>query len=367
MHPPPDPADQTTPPAARRQARFLSPTGGDPDTGGAPVSLYYNPKPQAAAKKQVLQRAAARLFAQHTCTEFGLRAVAQAAHLGPTTVYYYYRDRDDLLTDLLVNHVQAINAPVCAAFDATQEAAPHERMTALLAAFLAAVHADPDAHRTLRLNTALLSDAHRPRVVGRYRQILATLREALEGCVPALAGQPEMAKLLVRLVVGAMSESVAWFRDDGPMGAQDLAILLAAQMLVSARALTEGIWPAPEPIAPSPPPAPAPAPAGLTRGSARGLTRGPAAPADSPGWTDQAGGEALWIATETALNRWGQVSEAALNGREVILTHRGWPTLQLVPATAQQQAMCAVTGRVGKRGRKAGKAGADNANAPARP
>lgn len=55
------------------------------------------------------------------------------------------------------------------------------------------------AHRTLRLNTALLSDASRSAVVGRYRQILATLREALEACVP--------------------------------------------------RAFTEGAWPAPEPIA----------------------------------------------------------------------------------------------------------------------
>jgi antitoxin (DNA-binding transcriptional repressor) of toxin-antitoxin stability system len=75
-------------------------------------------------------------------------------------------------------------------------------------------------------------------------------------------------------------------------------------------------------------------------------------------------GEAPWIATETALNRWCLVSVAALSGREVILTHRGWPTLQLVPATAQQQAMHAVTGRTGKCGRKARTTDADDASEP---
>ncbi len=70
-----------------------------------------------------------------------------------------------------------------------------------------------------------------------------------------------------------------------------------------------------------------------------------------------------WVATETALNRWGQVSAAALSGKEVILTHRGWPLLQLVPATAQQQSMRTVTGRIGKRGRKARERQAGAANA----
>jgi AcrR family transcriptional regulator len=223
-----------------------------------------------------------------------------AAHQSPNAVYYYYRNRNELLTDLLVNHVLAINAPVCAAFDATLETAPHQRMTALFAAFLGAVHADPDAHRTLRLNTALLPDAHRSAVVGRYRQILATLREAMEGCVPALAEQPDIAKMLVRIAVGAMSESVNWFRDDGAFDAENLAIVLSAQMLVSARAFAEGTWSAPEPIAPRPAAVaatPTPERAGPRRAGAVG--------------------EALWIATETALNRWRLVSAAALSGREV--------------------------------------------------
>jgi hypothetical protein len=61
MPPTPDPEDLTTPSAPRRRANFLSPNGGDPGGGGPPISLYYNPRPQAAAKKQLLQRAAARL------------------------------------------------------------------------------------------------------------------------------------------------------------------------------------------------------------------------------------------------------------------------------------------------------------------
>ncbi|HTI84528.1 MAG TPA: hypothetical protein VL614_29090, partial [Acetobacteraceae bacterium] len=61
----------------------------------------------------------------------------------------------------------------------------------------------------------------------------------------------------------------------------------------------------------------------------------------------------LWIPTETALNRWGKVKDAALAGMCVVLTERGWPLIQLVPTTTLQTTMRLVTGRTGSRGRKA--------------
>jgi AcrR family transcriptional regulator/antitoxin (DNA-binding transcriptional repressor) of toxin-antitoxin stability system len=315
--------------------RFHSPHGGDPGVGGGPVSLYYNPKPLTAAKKEVLQRAAARLYSRDTLKAHGLGMVADTANLAKAGIHYYYRDKDTLVADLLVSHVLAISDRVAAAFDSTAEVTPHERMTTLIGAFLESVHTDPDAHATLRLNSTHLSEQRRSSLASCYRPILGTLREALEAGVPGLDAHPEMTRLLIRLAVGAISESVHWFREGGPLGREELAVLLAAQLLLAARATAEGVWPEPEPL----PKREVKAPPEQSHAASPALPRPT--------------GEEVWITCESALNNWGKVRDAALAGTEVVLTHRGWPILQLVPAVAKQQLMRVVSGRTGTRGRKA--------------
>lgn len=154
----------------------------------------------------------------------------------------------------------------------------------------------------------------------RCQQVIATLQEALTACVPGLMDHPMAAKLMLRLLIGSASESVLWFRPDGPVDLMALARLLAGQALLTARAIVERVWLAPEPV-PSPAPT-LPAPWG---------DRPPDAAPPTPG---KPRGEVLWL-TAAARQRWWQALDAVEAGAEVIVTRRDWPALKLQPATAE--------------------------------
>jgi len=85
----------------------------------------YGPNPTSAAlvKKQAIRQVAARLFAERGVAAVGLASVGMVAQLPNRGVSYYYRNREDLLGDILVDHVLRLTELVCAAYDATEAAA----------------------------------------------------------------------------------------------------------------------------------------------------------------------------------------------------------------------------------------------------
>ncbi|MDR3536025.1 MAG: type II toxin-antitoxin system prevent-host-death family antitoxin [Acetobacteraceae bacterium] len=325
--PPPD-DDATLLRDCRKQRRLRSPQGGDSGLRSGKLQLSY--RPDIEARKELLRRAAARLLARHSIAAVSMRAVVREAGWHSDLIRYYYRDADELLADTLVEHVLALNAAVCAAFDATLEAPPPERMTALLDAFLRVALGQRNEHRALRLNTKLVSEERRPAVIGRSRQIIATLREALFGCVPGLDAHPEIGGLLVRQLVGALSEATIWFQEDERVDRLGLAQLLASQMLVVAHAAVDGSWvlPAPAPIPPAPPPA-------------LQATHGLAPPAEPrPSGASQpapANAPAIWLSPEQARRSLTRLVRAVQAGTEVVLTHRGVPAAKLVKATQERE------------------------------
>jgi AcrR family transcriptional regulator len=56
-------------------------------------------------KKQAIKRAAARLFAERGVAAVDLSSVGMVAQLPSRGVNYYYRNREDLLGDILIDHV----------------------------------------------------------------------------------------------------------------------------------------------------------------------------------------------------------------------------------------------------------------------
>ncbi len=361
--------------ARPKTRRFHAPHGGDPGVPGRPISLSYNPRPGTEAKKATIRRAAARLLARHSITALSISIFAQEAGWPPNGIRYYYLDTDDLLTDELIEHLMALNAAICTAFDATQEAPAAERMTALAEAFLRVAFDQRNEHLALRLNTKLVSEARRPAVVGRSRQVIATLREALFGCVPGLEAHPVIGGLLLRQFVGSLSEAATWFHEDDRVDRLGLAQMLASQVLMVCRATADGSWvlPAPTPI-PSPPTPPglvpsgtvpsesvpsglvlsenvasAAVPSGLVlsedvASAAAGQKIPPAEPGTAAASRGSAGAArepdvavAIWLSPEQARRSLTRLVRAVQAGTEVVLTHRGLPAAKLVPATQERQ------------------------------
>ena len=150
----PQATEPAKPSRSRKPRRFASPRGGDVDPKGTRVVQYYNPSPGVVAKRQRIKRVAARLFAERGLAAVGLTQVSHAMNLPSGSVKYYFRNRDDVLADILADHEVALSQRVGAAYDATATAGPVARLAALVEAFYRSVLAAADAHRALLFSTA---------------------------------------------------------------------------------------------------------------------------------------------------------------------------------------------------------------------
>src|SRR5678815_3690517 len=90
-----------------------------------------NPTGAALIKKQAIKRVAARLFAERGVAAVGLASIGMVAQLPNRGVSYYYRHREDLLGDILVDHVLWLTQLMGAAYDETEMAEPIARLNAL--------------------------------------------------------------------------------------------------------------------------------------------------------------------------------------------------------------------------------------------
>jgi prevent-host-death family protein len=194
-------------------------------------------------RRHQLRQAAARLFSRHGLRGFSLKAAGLESGLGRHIAGTLFHDGDDLLADLLVTHLIALDGAICAAFDAGANQPPAERLFLTMLAFLTIALGQRDAHRALRHGTRLLSEDSRASVQGRSRQVIATIRQAMLACEPALdAAEPALAGLLVRQLAGSASEAAEWFTEDDRVDRHGLARLLVSQALVVARAAVDGTW-----------------------------------------------------------------------------------------------------------------------------
>jgi AcrR family transcriptional regulator len=341
---------ETNPKRRPANTRFASPRGGDADPTGGRVTLYYNPSPGVVAKKQRMKQVAARLFAERGLAAVGLTQVSQAANLPTGTTKYYFRNRDDMLTEILFDHVVALTGRVGAAHDATAEADPATRLAALVQAFHDGVLAAPDAHRALLFSVMLLPAEPQRSVKGRYRALLEIFVETLGQVAPGLAPSALTTSLLPALE-RLLSGVVFWGGADADAVDPHYPRMVTAMMLAAAHALvSSGAMPALD-CDPGADEAPGPGsqsgagprlePAGLLAALSPAV-----APAKSGrsfvGRRDDSSvrrsrrspevAEPNWLARKEAKQNFDEVLSAAGAGKEFVITCRGWPVARLGPA-----------------------------------
>ena len=206
-------------------------------------SQYYNPSPGVVAKRQRIKRVAARLFAERGLAAVGLTQVSHAMNLPSGSVKYDFRNRDDVLADILADHEVALSQRVGAAYDATAKAGPVARLAALVEAFYRSVLAAADAHRALLFSTALLPAEPQAWVRARYRALLDSFAETLAELapeVPAGAVADILVPTLERLLSGVVLWNVPGEHDADPHYPRMVtAMMVAATRTITAEALAE--------------------------------------------------------------------------------------------------------------------------------
>ena len=121
-----------------------------------------------------IKRVAARLFAERGLAAVGLTQVSHAMNLPSGSVKYDFRNRDDMLADILADHEVALSQRVGAAYDATANAGPVARLAALVEAFYRSV---------------LAASGRAPRVAVQHAAAAGRAAGVGEGALPGAARQ----------------------------------------------------------------------------------------------------------------------------------------------------------------------------------
>jgi hypothetical protein len=218
----------------------------DRGEGSRQVGKELTPE-QREAKRRVRQ-VAARLYAEYGAAAIGRRKVAVTVGRDRDMVGRFYPEDADLLMDVVAEHVWALNAAVCKAFD-VPAAGPFERLEAVIRAWLEQVAAEVAEHRCLLFCVRHLPEAMRRQVTVKYEVVLETVMQGLGEVVPGLADRRPVVESLLGTARALLSD-VGWWPDGMAMADRARSARRIAGMLVAAaEAEMAGEWGRGRPVA----------------------------------------------------------------------------------------------------------------------
>lgn len=190
------------------------------------------------ARRDLILRAAARMFRTRGFADTGMRDIADAAELSAANLYHYFRGKDEILFYCQDRALDRMLAAVSGARRASQ-AAP-DRLLLILTAHLRTM-LDEVAGATAHVQIDSLSPVLRARIVkkrDRYEQ--AVRRILAEGMTAGEFVRTDPA-LVARAMLGALNWTVTWFRPDGPQPAERVGEIIASFLVrgVAARSTPE--------------------------------------------------------------------------------------------------------------------------------
>jgi AcrR family transcriptional regulator len=199
-------------------------------------------KPPEVQRRRLLRETAAPLFAEFGVAAVGLSRVALVAGVGKGTAERCFLNRDELLYDLLGEHVLALNATVCTAFDAAAPEGPWVQLDAVVAAWLEHVARHCAAHRCLLFCAHLLVPDRRERVAIRLRVLMETMMEPLVAATPGLAARTAAVESLLATLASLLNDTGFWPEPPAAEARAERAQLITGMMRAAAAAVMAGGW-----------------------------------------------------------------------------------------------------------------------------
>jgi AcrR family transcriptional regulator len=180
-------------------------------------------------KQQLIRDRAAALFAARGFAATSIADIAAACGVAKSLVYHYFGAKDDILTDLLRDHVTQLIAGAEAALASSAD--PRARLRAFVRAEIALYAGARDRHRLLLNALGDLPPARRAEIVALERKLVALVRDLCVALNPALGRDHALATATAMSLFGLINWTHTWYRPDGPI-APDAYADLAATMLL---------------------------------------------------------------------------------------------------------------------------------------
>jgi len=168
-----------------------------------------------ATRQQILD-AAASLFAQRGYSLTRLSDIAQLAGIHLTGLYYYYDNKEELVSDIICHVPARVAAALRAALDALPpETSKRQRLEIAFTVYLTHILKDDDYVRADHRIASQISPEVRARAIEISRDINAIWRTLLEEAAAAGEIRTDIDMTMLRmLMLGSMNWAVEWFRAD---------------------------------------------------------------------------------------------------------------------------------------------------------
>ncbi|OQW58129.1 MAG: TetR family transcriptional regulator [Proteobacteria bacterium HN_bin10] len=172
-------------------------------------------------RKDAIVEAAAALFAARGFNGASVADIAERCESSKSLIYHYYQSKEDILYDVMISHVRALEQ---AAGEATAgAAAPAQKLRDLTQAFMALYVGAANRHKVLLNDLDKLPDARSGEIVAVQRGLIDKVGELLAAIEPALAKRKGARVPAAMLYFGMINWTHTWFDPKGSIGAAQLA------------------------------------------------------------------------------------------------------------------------------------------------
>ena len=186
----------------------------------------------------------ASLFAQHGFTGTSITMIAEACGVSKALMYHYYNSKDDVLFDLLADHLNHLIAAVEAASESASDG--KERLFAICTALLEAYRGADAEHQVQISSLKLLPQAQQSVLKELERQLVVIFSNAIAATLPTVADRPDVLKPLTMSLFGMLNWHYLWFRDGKGMTREAYARMAAGLVLAGAEDAIASIGPVSE-------------------------------------------------------------------------------------------------------------------------
>ena len=179
-------------------------------------------------KRRAILDRSAELFAEHGYDRASMSRIAEACGVSKANLYHYYKDKEELLFDVIRFHLEKLLEVVEAAD--RPDLAPADRLKELVAALLEA-YRDADAQHNVQINgLRLLPSDRQSELKAMERDLVRIFSDAVAGVAPQINGT-KLLKPVTMSLFGMINWHYLWFKNTGEVTRADYAELVS-QLIV---------------------------------------------------------------------------------------------------------------------------------------
>jgi AcrR family transcriptional regulator len=172
-------------------------------------------------RKEAIVAAAASLYASCGFNGASVADIAKRCKTSKSLIYHYYESKEDILYDVMISHVRALDAAAREVLATTD--APARKLHELTHRFMALYVGAADRHKVLLNDLDNLPKARRAEIVATQRGLIDQVRRLLTDIEPQLKKKSGAGFAAAMLYFGMINWTHTWFDPKGPVSAAALA------------------------------------------------------------------------------------------------------------------------------------------------